>query len=67
MDGLLIIELLIMNPYNSGWTSDWKCKTYAMDEKKIHDFNTAANGKTWVGDFVPFPNLFRVYRNTISF
>ncbi|EGR29559.1 hypothetical protein IMG5_153310 [Ichthyophthirius multifiliis] len=66
-DGLLVLELLIMNPYISGWTNQWKCKTYAMDEQKIHDLNYQAEGSTWVGDFVPFPNLFRVYRNTVSF
>lgn len=66
-DGLIILELMITNPYNAGWTTDWVCRTFSANSLQINNLNYNANGKTWVGKFVPFPNLFRVYRNTFSF
>lgn len=27
-DGLIILEFLITNPYDSGWTKDWTCRTF---------------------------------------
>lgn len=33
----------------------------------IHDYQTSAYGRTWVGKYIPYPNLFRVYRNTVSY
>lgn len=58
---------MITNPYNAGWTTDWVCRTFSANSLQINNLNYNANGKTWVGKFVPFPNLFRVYRNTFSF
>lgn len=31
------------------------------------DINWNAYGRTWVGENVPFPNKYRVWRNTQSF
>lgn len=36
-------------------------------ELMIHDYQTSAYGRTWVGKYIPYPNLFRVYRNTVSY
>lgn len=33
----------------------------------INNYSTTAYGRTWVGKYIPYPNLFRVYRNTISY
>ncbi|KAL4449717.1 hypothetical protein ABPG74_008090 [Tetrahymena malaccensis] len=66
-DGLIILELMITNPYNAGWTTDWVCRTFSANQLQINNLSYTANGKTWVGKFIPFPNLFRVYRNTVSF
>lgn len=33
----------------------------------IIDYQTTGYGRTWVGKYVPYPNLFRVFRNTVSF
>ncbi|KAL4501728.1 hypothetical protein ABPG72_018779 [Tetrahymena utriculariae] len=65
--GLIILEFLIHNPYDSGWTKQWQCRTFAHNDLEIHDNNQNADGRVWVGQHIPYPNLFRVYRNTISF
>jgi len=67
-DGLIMIQLLVTNPYDSGWTNHWTCRTFTDDNPlMIHDYSTSAYGRTWVGKYIPYPNLFRVYRNTVSF
>jgi hypothetical protein len=62
----------MLNPATPKWTGAWHCITYASDTDlllKIDEDSPigTARGETWVGELIPYPNLFRVYRNTISF
>ena len=75
-DGWLMISLDITNPSTPGWTSDWSMITYASqptitpyapaDLTMIQDDCTGTQAETWVGA-LPYPNLFRVYRNTVGY
>ena len=68
-DGWFIIDLEMKNPAIPRWTSQWTAITYhtqpnSWDSTKIMD--SGGGAVTWIGK-LPFPNLYRVYRNTISF
>lgn len=76
-DGWLMLNLDLKNPTTAGWTKGWTAITYG--NQPIDSTSTAADltmildetpgssdAKTWVG-VKPFPNLFRVYRNTVSY
>lgn len=68
-DGWFIIDLEMKNPAAPKWTGQWTAITYhtqpnSWDQTKIMD--SGGGAITWVGK-LPFPNLYRVYRNTISF
>ena len=70
-DGWLMLSLDIKNPLTEGWTQPWSVITYASqppsaDLTMVQDNSSSAEAITWVGAR-PYPNLFRVYRNTKSY
>ena len=76
-DGWLMLSLDLKNPATVGWTNYWTAETYGSqpvgatpaDLTMILDSSVSAGNNdaiTWVG-VKPFPNLFRVYRNKVSY
>jgi len=71
-DGWFILDLVLTNPTTPRFTGRWTATSYDnyngsnTNYTRIMDRRTNLDGTTWVG-VKPFPNLFRVYRNTKSF
>lgn len=71
-DGWFIFDIDLTNPPTPRHTPTWNIRTidnYAGSATilgRVIDANTNANGSVWVG-IKTFPNLFRVYINTVSF
>ncbi|CAD8140771.1 unnamed protein product [Paramecium octaurelia] len=68
-DQWMIIDFNLTNPNSEKWTGSWYGKTYesSTNLSYVIDESKGTDGQTWVGESVKQPNLFRVWRNTISY
>lgn len=71
-DGWFIFDVTVTNPPTPRFTGTWDIRSidnYAGASTlfaRIIDYRGNSDGRAWIGA-LPFPNLFRVYINTVSF